>query len=92
MANLTETADNYTPSIYRLEIDDQVAGGPDGLSNRQAKQLGDRTRYLKDHVDAIETTNTTQDQSLTALSGRIDTVEAGASDPVIPAQDYWWRG
>lgn len=53
MANLPETS-TFEAGIYRIETSDQVVGGPEGISNLQGKQLANRTRYLKDHVDAIE--------------------------------------
>lgn len=53
MANLTESA-TYEAGIYQLETSDPVIGGPTGISNAQAKQLANRTKYLKEHVDAIE--------------------------------------
>jgi hypothetical protein len=46
MANLPEES-VWTDGIYQLEEGDPVRGGPEGVSNVQAKQLGDRTRYLK---------------------------------------------
>lgn len=53
MANLVESS-TWEVGIYQLETSDPVIGGPSGVSNTQAKQLANRTKYLKDHVDAIE--------------------------------------
>ncbi len=53
MANLTETA-SWEPSIYRIETTDPVIGGEDGISNVQAKLLGNRTLYLKQVADDHE--------------------------------------
>jgi hypothetical protein len=55
MATLTETA-TYTLGIYQLEKSDAADAGTggDGISNQQAKDLANRTAYLKSHVDAIE--------------------------------------
>ena len=50
MAKLTE-ASQWEPEIYQLETSDPVEGGPDGIDNVQARQLGNRTRYLKDQQD-----------------------------------------
>jgi hypothetical protein len=50
MANLPEKS-VWTDGIYQLEEGDPVRGGPEGVSNVQAKQLGDRTRYLKDRIE-----------------------------------------
>lgn len=52
MANLTLTR-QWVESIYQLETSDPVMGGPDGIDNRQAKELGARTNWLKDQVDTI---------------------------------------
>ncbi|AOJ59212.1 hypothetical protein AQ477_21825 [Burkholderia thailandensis] len=47
-------------------MSDPVEGGPEGISNRQAKQLGNRTLYLKQQVE----------QSQAGLSGHV-----AAADP-----------
>ena len=52
MANLTLSR-QWVENIYQLETSDPVMGGPDGVDNRQAKELGARTNYLKDQVDGI---------------------------------------
>ncbi|MCY9846693.1 phage tail protein [Pectobacterium jejuense] len=46
MANLSENP-LWVDGIYQIETSDPVAGGPDGVSNRQAKELASRTSYLK---------------------------------------------
>ncbi|QHP54722.1 phage tail protein [Pectobacterium carotovorum subsp. carotovorum] len=46
MANLSENP-QWVDGIYQIETSDPVAGGPDGVSNRQAKELASRTSYLK---------------------------------------------
>ncbi|MBU9145356.1 hypothetical protein KTD26_22815 [Burkholderia multivorans] len=51
MTNLLEI-ERWEEGIYQLETSDPVVGGPDGIDNLQAKQLANRTRYLK---RAIET-------------------------------------
>ncbi|WP_221740040.1 gp53-like domain-containing protein [Ectopseudomonas oleovorans] len=52
MANLPETPD-YPAGVYQLETSDPVLGGPGGISNRQAEQLGNRTAWLKAKIDAF---------------------------------------
>lgn len=52
MANLTETA-AWEGGIYQIETTDPVVGGPDGISNIQAKQLANRTKYLKGFADEV---------------------------------------
>jgi hypothetical protein len=53
MANLTEAA-QWEEGIYQLTDDDKVKGGPDGKANRQAKQLANRTKYLKTFADEVK--------------------------------------
>ena len=50
MANLAEET-KWENGIYQLEIDDPLQGGPDGIDNVQAKQLANRTRYLKGKIE-----------------------------------------
>ncbi|EFN5582252.1 phage tail protein [Escherichia coli] len=50
MANLPETP-QWEDGIYQIEVSDPVLGGPDGISNRQGKQLASRTMYLKQQVE-----------------------------------------
>ncbi|HGY5857817.1 TPA: phage tail protein, partial [Citrobacter farmeri] len=50
MATLPETP-QWEDGIYQIEVSDPVLGGPDGLTNRPAKQLASRTLYLKQHVE-----------------------------------------
>lgn len=46
MTNLVENP-LWEQGIYQLETSDPVEGGPDGIDNVQARQLGNRTAYLK---------------------------------------------
>lgn len=47
MADLPETS--TWAGIYRLEVTDSVQGGPGGVSNEQARLLGNRTKWLRDN-------------------------------------------
>ena len=51
MTNLVET-ERWEDGVYQLETSDPVVGGPEGIDNLQAKQLANRTRYLKKAVEA----------------------------------------
>jgi hypothetical protein len=53
MANLPEQS-VWADGIYQIDEDDDVIGGPvpGGIANRQGKALADRTRYLKDNLEA----------------------------------------
>lgn len=53
MANLEEL-NQYDAGVYQIETTDPVLGGPSGIANQQAKQLANRTKYLKDRVDKLE--------------------------------------
>lgn len=48
MADLSET-ETYETGIYQLETSDKLMGGAEGISNRQAIQLANRTAWLKAH-------------------------------------------
>jgi phage-related tail fiber protein len=50
MTDLTESP-TWEEGIYQIELTDPVVGGADGLSNRQGKQLANRTRWLKIAVE-----------------------------------------
>jgi hypothetical protein len=54
MANLPETA-TYDAGVYQIETTDAVIGGVDGIDNAGARNLANRTAYLKAHVDLMET-------------------------------------
>ena len=53
MANLPESS-TFDAGVYQIETTDPVIGGPSGVTNTPLKNLANRTKYLKDHVDAIE--------------------------------------
>ena len=92
MADLTETPNTYAAGIYQIEQDDSVVGGPNGIANRQAKQLADRTNYLKGKVEDTEAKDAAQDRGIAALTVRVESVEnAGAGEAAAQALAYWWR-
>ena len=47
--------DVWEAGIYQIEKTDRVVGGPDGISNIQAKQLANRTQYLKQRIAKVVT-------------------------------------
>lgn len=53
MANLPESS-TFDAGVYQIETTDPVIGGPSGVTNNPLKNLTNRTKYLKDHVDALE--------------------------------------
>jgi len=54
MAFLPEES-TFPSGIYQLETTDPCLGGPEGCDNAGIRALGNRTRYLKDHLDTLET-------------------------------------
>ena len=52
MATLPETED-YAEGTYQIETSDRVLGGPGGIANKQAEQLGNRTAWLKAAIAKI---------------------------------------
>ncbi len=73
MANVTETP-TYPDGIYRIETTDPVIGGEDGISNVQAKQLANRTAWLKVRADQVDVAKGEQD----SLGERLDALQAMA--------------
>lgn len=59
MANLAESA-TYDAGVYQLEVTDAVVGGAGGVANAAAKNLANRTTYLKAQVDAMQAGNATK--------------------------------
>lgn len=49
MTALTEET-TWESEIFQIEIDTVVLGGVDGIANRQAKQLANRTKWLKNII------------------------------------------
>ncbi|MGX5834789.1 phage tail protein [Aeromonas piscicola] len=58
MANVTETP-SYDAGIYQIETTDPVLGGPNGIANAQAKGLANRTAFLKQQIDQLNSGNLT---------------------------------
>ena len=91
MANLKETA-AWESGIYQLETTDPVVGGADGISNKQAIQLANRTSYLKGEVEALKSDanaklaskrdvsdSYSKTQTAALLAPKLDTVAAEAT-------------
>lgn len=75
MANITEELNNpqWAEGIYQLETTDPVLGGPNGIANRQAKELAARTQYLKKKQEEYKPgAASTTDAGIVQLSSAID--------------------
>lgn len=53
MANQPEAV-QYDSGVYQLEVVDPVDGGVGAVSNKPLLNLANRTAYLKNHVDSLE--------------------------------------
>lgn len=91
MAFNPETA-TYETGIYQWEQTDPVQGGVGGIDNVPMVQLGNRTAYLKEHVDALENDSTgyrtiktiTANTTLTAADyGALIVIGAAAGATVV---------
>lgn len=84
MANITETP-AWAPVVDEIDTSDKVLGGPDGVINVQAKQLADRTAYLKQEVEeaaaAAGVAGVKADQAL----GSIEDIEVAAGSATAAA-------
>ncbi|MEM5528078.1 tail fiber protein [Gammaproteobacteria bacterium AS21] len=52
MATITETA-TYDEEVYQIGTDDAVIGGEDGIANASAKNLANRTAWLKQQIENV---------------------------------------
>ncbi len=83
MANLNEVS-TFEAGIYQIETTDPVLGGANGIANTQAKQLANRTKYLKERADAVDAAKGTA-ISLPARLDAMDTKVAATSPDMMEA-------
>ena len=69
MANLAEVS-QWENVIRQIENGEAATGGADGLANVQAKQLANRTQYLKSQVGNITNGTTPANTAVNDGSGR----------------------
>ncbi|WP_339053133.1 phage tail protein [Arsenophonus endosymbiont of Crataerina pallida] len=62
MSYLKETA-AWEDGIYQIETSDPVLGGPDGITNRPARELANRTAWLKQQLEEAEAALTAHTRS-----------------------------
>lgn len=74
MGVIKETA-NWESNIYQIEPTDPVLGGENGPANTQAKQLANRTVYLKGQTDAINSEIKDARGTYANLNGRITALQ-----------------
>jgi hypothetical protein len=51
--NYLPEEDVWTPNVYRVEDEDPVQGGDDGIDNRQGRAYASRTRWLKNRIGDV---------------------------------------
>lgn len=78
MANLTEL-EQWELGVYQLETTDPVLGGADGIDNLQAKQLANRTNYLKAQLEANTDQATEIAKGVAEIATQVET-DAGTDD------------
>lgn len=61
----------WIEGIYQLETTDLVLGGADGIDNLQAKQLANRTQWLKAQIESLGDDKQDVDATLTALAALV---------------------
>lgn len=82
MANLTESQ-TWERGVYQLETTDPILGGPNGIANTQAKQLANRTAYLKQRADQVDAAKA----GYASLDARLDEMDLQAQALGIDMQD-----
>lgn len=82
MANVTESP-TWEGGVYQIETTDPVLGGPLGIANVQAKQLANRTQYLKERADVVDAAK----GAYPSLAERMAAVEASTASLGPDMQD-----
>lgn len=83
MADLNTPENPAWVPVYQLEVEDPVAGGPDGIDNRPHKELAERTEFLKVEADKVRADVDSQNE-------RLGQVEGSSSIAVSKAQLLAW--
>lgn len=73
MATLPEQS--QFDDVYQIEVTDPVQGGVNGITNIPLKQLVNRTRYLKDELEAASTTVLALNATVGDHENRIESIE-----------------
>ena len=87
MANLVETP-QWEDGIYQIETSDPVLGGPGGIANKQAEQLGNRTAFLKERIESAENDLTEHKNAENPHSQYTTKTEFKALAPVAKSGNY----
>lgn len=86
MANVTENGSAWEAGVYQIETTDPVLGGANGIANVQAKQLANRTAYLKaraDDVDAAKGASTSLAARITEMAAATEALGPETQDAMM---------
>lgn len=86
MANIPESP-VWADGVKQIETTDKVLGGPDGVVNQQAKNLADRTAFLKQEVEGAQAAAASADEKAQGAIDQISAVEAAAGSAQAHAAD-----
>lgn len=78
MGKLKETP-TWENDIYQIEVTDPALGGESGPVNTAPRQLANRTRYLKEHVDRAEHEIAQARGGKSTLAERINALEGATA-------------
>lgn len=95
MAGLQEEA-KWEDEIYQLEAEDLVEGGPEGIDNVQARQLANRTQFLRRQTGVASDTSLGLFRSDTtpgyvSVEPHTGRAKANKLPELIPDKDEQWR-
>lgn len=83
----------WEDSIYQLERSDEVQGGESGVSNTQARQLANRTRFLNNRLQMVHDLSLGQSKTYDSLEEAQDAVNRGQElrryIPVVSLHGAW---
>jgi len=82
MANVTESQE-WEEGVYQIETTDAILGGAGGTANVQAKQLANRTKYLKARADQVDAAT----GGSGSLAARLNAIDEQAQALGIDMQD-----
>jgi len=74
MGVLTESA-TWENTINQIETTDPVLGGADGVVNKGPRQLANRTKYLKAHMDSVEAAMSSAAGGYASVAARLAQLE-----------------
>ena len=77
MTTISDSPD-WREAVYEVQKSDRVLGGPDGAVNRQAKDLADRTAYLKAQLAVVSRLAGSYGTLAASLKTRLDRLEGVA--------------